>query len=49
MKASVDSIYSAIKVLMNLNLIEENRLKEFPFSVVVSLTTNGKKTEARRD
>ena len=40
-KASVDAIYSTLDVLKDLKLIEEKKLEEFPFSIVVSLTEKG--------
>lgn len=41
--ASVDAIYSALPILLKLGLIEEETLKEFPFSVVIRLTEKGRR------
>jgi len=42
LNASIDAIYSTLPIMMNLGLIEEKTLDEFPFSVVISLTEKGR-------
>ncbi|MEM2841626.1 MAG: MarR family winged helix-turn-helix transcriptional regulator [Candidatus Bathyarchaeia archaeon] len=41
--ASMDTIYTALKVLMELGLVEEMAMDRFPFSVQVTLTEKGRR------
>ncbi|MEM2997180.1 MAG: winged helix-turn-helix transcriptional regulator [Candidatus Bathyarchaeia archaeon] len=41
--ASMDTIYTALKVLMELGLVREESMDRFPFSVHVTLTEKGRR------